>query len=274
MTQNIQYKNGDQMPAIGFGTFHVTTDNDAVDIVREALDAGYRLIDSAAMYGNEAEVGQAVKQSGLPREEVFVTTKLWKDDLGYDSAITAYEESVDRLGLDYADLYLIHWPTEDNGRNESWRALVDMQAEGRIPHIGVSNFSVAHLKELKTVSDVVPEVNQIELHPYIWEEQKEIVEYCQENGIIVQAYSPLLRGGALDDQAVGSIAGLHHKTPAQVLLRWVVQHSAVPLPKTSKRERMQQNIDIFDFELSDEHMQSLDSLTNGQRFAPDPRGIA
>lgn len=271
--QQLHYKNGDVMPAIGFGTSHVTTEEEAVEVVLEALSVGYRLIDSAAMYGNETEVGHAITQSAVPRDEIFVTTKLWKDDLGYDSAKAAYQTSLQKLGLEYADLYLIHWPTNDKRRNESWKALVEMQAGGQIPHIGVSNFTVEHLEELKTVSDVVPEVNQIELHPYIWDEQKDIVEYCQQNGIIVQAYSPLLRGGALDDQAVGSIAGLHHKTPAQVLLRWVVQHGAVPLPKTTKSERMKQNIDIFDFELTDEHMATLDSLTNGQRFAADPHNI-
>ncbi len=272
--ETVEYRNGDIVPAIGFGTSHAGDEDDVVRVVTDALQSGYRLIDSAKMYGNEAEVGKAVRESDIPREDIFVTTKLRKEDLGYESAFTAYESSIKELGLDYADLYLIHWPTNDSSRNDSWRAIVEMQADGRIPHIGVSNFTVDHLEELKTVSDVVPEVNQIELHPYIWEEQRAIVEYCQKNGIIVQAYSPLLRGGALDDQTVGSIAGLHHKTPAQVLLRWVVQHGAVPLPKTTKPERMKQNIDIYDFELTEEHMASLDGLTNGQRFAADPHNIA
>jgi|AntRauTorckE6833_2_1112554.scaffolds.fasta_scaffold00034_60 diketogulonate reductase-like aldo/keto reductase len=272
--ETLKYKNGDTVPAIGFGTSHAGDEDDVVRVVSDALQAGYRLIDSAKMYGNEADVGKAVRESSVPREEIFVTTKLWKADLGYESAFTAYDRSLKELGLDYADLYLIHWPTNDSSRNESWRALVEMQADGRIPHIGVSNFTVDHLEELKTVSEVIPEVNQIELHPYVWEGQRPIVEYCQKNGIMVQAYSPLLRGGALNDETVGSIAGLHHKTPAQILLRWVIQHGAMPLPKTTKQERMKQNIDVFDFELSDEHMQVLDSLTNGERFAPDPHEIA
>jgi len=266
------FKNGDTMPKIGFGTSHAGDNDDVERVVSDAIRTGYQLIDTAAMYGNEDGVGEGVRASGVPRKDLFITTKLDKSDLGYDSAFAAYDASLERLGMEYADLYLIHWPTNKK-RNDSWKALVEMQADGRIPHIGVSNFTVNHLEELKTVSEVVPEVNQIELHPYVWEEQKGIVEYCHEHGIIIQAYSPLFRGGALDDLTVGSIAGLHHIAPAQVLLCWVMQHGAVPLPKTTKIERMKQNLDVFDFELSDEHMQTLDSLTNGQRFGANPHDI-
>jgi methylglyoxal/glyoxal reductase len=267
------YKNGDAHPAIGFGTSRVSGAGEVVDSIERAINTGYRLIDSAKMYKNESEVGRAIRRSDVPRDQLFVTTKLWKDDMGYDSTFEAYEASLQRLGLDYADLYLIHWPTADSSRNESWRALVQLKESGRVPHIGVSNFTVKHLEELKTVSAVVPEVNQIEVHPYIWNEQKAIVEYCQQNGIIVQAYSPFLRGGALGDETVGQAATKHGKSPAQVLLRWLIQHDILPLPKTTDPQRMQENLDVFDFELDVADMRSLDSLTNGQRFTEDPHQI-
>ncbi len=263
---------GGTMPGIGLGTWKMD-DDIAERAVTSAVQVGYRMIDTAAVYGNEKAVGTGVRAATVPREELFITTKLWVEDIGYESAKQAYSDSLDRLGVERADLYLIHWPKSDK-RNDAWRALVELRQAGDVGHIGVSNYTVKHLEELQAYSDELPAVNQIELHPYVYEEQRAIVEYCQKRGIVVQAYSPLGSGGALlEDSLVGSLAGLYHKTPAQLLLRWAIQNGTVPLPKSADQQRQIENIDVFDFEISDEHMQALNGLSRGERVTPDPHDI-
>ncbi len=250
------------MPALGFGTWHLADGVEVIEAVAEALKVGYRLIDTAKYYGNERGVGEAVRKSSVPREEIFVTTKLWPSDFGYESALRAFDESLSKLGLEYVDLYLIHWPGNEKAKRQgSWKALLEIYKQGRVKSIGVSNYSVEHLKEVLAASDVVPAVNQIEFHPYIYEKQRLTLEFCETYGIVVEAYSPLSRGLGLDNITVNDIAQRIGKTPAQVVLRWAIQHGSVPIPKSSHLQRMRENIKVFDFELSTEDMKRLDDLS-------------
>jgi 2,5-diketo-D-gluconate reductase A len=265
----LRLNNGVEMPQLGFGVFLVPAD-EVVDPVRAALDAGYRLIDTAKLYGNEEGVGRAVRESGLPREDVFVTTKVWNSDHGYDATLRAFDDSQKRLGLDVVDLYLIHWPTPQRDLYvETWRALERLYADGRVRAIGVSNFNVPHLQRLLDETTVVPAVNQIELHPGF--PQDELREFHARHGIVTESWSPLGRGhGLLDNPAVTSIADAHGKTPAQVVLRWHVQLGCVVIPKSTQEERIRENIDVFDVELTDADMSALSALTEPGRVGPDP----
>ncbi|MBI2285747.1 aldo/keto reductase [Candidatus Saccharibacteria bacterium] len=248
------------MPGFGFGTWNLTG-NECVEVTGEALRVGYRLIDTAKIYGNEVEVGEAIRKSSVPREEIFVTTKLWPNDFGYEDALRAFDESLERLGLEYIDLYLIHWPRSDKQkRQDSWRALCEIYKQGRAKSIGVSNYAVEHLKEALT-SDAPPAVNQIEFHPYIYEEQRPILEFCKKHGIIVEAYSPLSQGHGLNSITVRDISERTGRTPAQVVLRWAIQHDTIPIPKSAHPERIKENIQVFDFELSADDMKMLDNLS-------------
>ncbi len=248
------------MPGFGFGTWNLTG-NECVEVTGEALRVGYRLIDTAKIYGNEVEVGEAIRKSSVPREEIFVTTKLWPNDFGYENALRAFDGSLERLGLEYIDLYLIHWPRSDKQkRQDSWRALCEIYKQGRAKSIGVSNYAVEHLKEALT-SDAPPAVNQIEFHPYIYEEQRPILEFCKKHGIIVEAYSPLSQGHGLNSITVRDISERTGRTPAQVVLRWAIQHDTIPIPKSAHPERIKENIQVFDFELSADDMKMLDNLS-------------
>ena len=250
------------LPEIGFGTWQMSG-AECVEAVAEALRAGYRLIDTAKIYGNEAEVGEAIRHSHIPREEILLTTKLWPSDFGYDSALRACDESLDRLGLEYIDLYLIHWPRNDkDARHESWRAMVELKKQKLARNIGVSNFQVSHLKDLLAESDVHPAVNQIEFHPYVYHEQCPVLEYCRQNNIVVEAYSPLSRGHGMDSITAMDISERTGRTPAQVLLRWAIQHGTVPIPKSAHSGRIKENFDVFDFELAADDMKALDDLSN------------
>ncbi len=268
MDDYLNLHDGGQLPAIGFGTWKLQGD-DASNAVSQALEAGYRLIDTAAIYGNEKPVGEAIVSSGIDRDDIFVTTKLWNDDQGYDSAIEALDLSLDKLGLDYVDLYLIHWP-DSSTHHEAWKAMIDIQKSGKAIHIGVSNFTVQHLKDLIAKSGVQPAVNQIEFHPGIYDEQKDILEFCQDQEIVVEAYSPLAQASLLEDETVEEIADKLDKTPAQVLLKWAMQHDTVPLPKSGTIERIYSNFDVFDFDLDSEDMESLNSISSGDRVTHDP----
>lgn len=258
----LKLNTGGTMPAFGFGTWNLAEGGEVVDAVMEALNVGYRLIDTAKIYGNEGGVGEAVRKSSVPREDIFVTTKLWPNDFGYESALRAFDESLNRLGLEYIDLYLMHWPGREKGRREeSWRALIDIYKRGQAKSIGVSNYMVEHLEDVLASSDVVPAVNQIEFHPYVYEKQRPILDFCKKHGIIVEAYSPLSRGLGLDNITVHDIAERSRRTPAQVVLRWAIQHDTVPIPKSATPERIRENIKVFDFELSADDMKSLDDLS-------------
>ena len=235
-----------------------------------ALAAGYRHVDTAHIYDNERDVGEAVRQSGLPREELFITTKLWNGDHGYDRTLRAFDRSAGQLGLDYLDLYLIHWPVEGL-RLESWRALESLQRNGRCRAVGVSNFTVSHLSELLARCEVVPAINQVELHPFLY--QRELIEFCRSKGVAVEAYSPLAKAQKLDDPALVRLAAKYKKTPAQILIRWSLQHGLVVIPKSIRKQRIEQNADVFDFAIAGADMQQLDSFNSGLRTAWDPTHV-
>lgn len=256
-----------KMPAFGFGTWNLDEGAEVIGAVSEALDVGYRLLDTAKVYRNEEGVGRAIRRSSVPRKEIFVTTKLWVGQLGYENALEEFEESLERLGLEYIDLYLIHWPGNDSRlREEAWRALVDIHKKGMSKSIGVSNYTAEHLKELLKSSDVVPAVNQIEFHPYLYEKQEPVLKFCKKHGIAVEAYSPLSGGHGLSSITVNDVAEQTGRTPAQVVLRWAIQHGTIPIPKSAHAERMKENIDVFDFKLSTDDMKRLDDLSRSTSF--------
>lgn len=258
-----------QIPQFGFGVFQIEPARTA-EAVRTALEAGYRHIDTAQGYGNEEGVGQAVRESGLPRDEVFITTKLINSRHGYDEAIAALDESLQKLGLDYVDLYLIHWPRPHADRYvETWRAFEKILSDGKARSIGVSNFQVPHLQRLAAETGTVPAVNQIELHP--WLIQRELREYHREHGIATEAWSPIGKGGdLLREERIVALAEKYGKTPAQVVLRWHIQHGNIVFPKSVTPSRIRENIDIFDFELSADDVAAIDGLDRGTRLGPDP----
>jgi diketogulonate reductase-like aldo/keto reductase len=257
------------IPAIGFGTWQIESQKQAEDSVVEAINVGYRLIDTAKIYGNEEGVGKGIKNSSVGREDLFITTKLWNSDQGYDSALKAFDESLKRLGLEYLDLYLIHWPATEK-RGESWKALQEIYKSGRSRAIGVSNYTVRHLEELLGSSEVVPAVNQIEFHPFIYEQQKEVLEFCKSKEIVVEAYSPLARARQMENSTLHGVAERHGKTPAQVMLRWAIQHGTVPIPKSTNAERIKENLKVFDFELAGEEIETINRLSSGNRVTWDP----
>jgi 2,5-diketo-D-gluconate reductase A len=271
MVPTVTLNNGVEMPRLGLGTSG-PGDEETRRRVREALSLGYRLIDTAARYGNEVGVGQGIADSAVPREDVFVGTKLRGSDQGYDSTRKALDASLNRLGLDYVDLYLIHWPLPRRDQYaESWRAMAEMLAEGKIRAIGVSNFLPEHLDRLAATSPVVPAVNQIELHP--WLHQREQRADDDRRGIVTQSWSPLAKAGdVLNEPVFASIGSRYGKTPAQVILRWHVQQGLVPIPKSGNAERLRQNLEVFDFELGDDDLAQIDSLDSGTRLGGlDPR---
>ena len=259
------------LPAIGLGVFQSLVGATTQNAVLAALEAGYRHIDTASIYRNEADVGEAVRRSGHNRADIFVTTKLWNDDHGYDAALRACDASLDRLGFEYVDLYLVHWPVP-NRRLDTWRAMERILADGRARAIGVSNYMPRHLNELLANADTPPAVNQFELSPYNYGSRREAVDLCRENSIVVEAYSPLTKARKLDDPPLVAIAAAHKKTPAQVLIRWALEHQFVVLPKSSNPERIDQNFDVFDFELTESEMAELDGLDEGLVTGWDPTG--
>jgi methylglyoxal/glyoxal reductase len=258
---HIRLNNGVEIPRFGLGVYQSPPGRITQRIVRYALKSGYRHIDTAYIYANEADVGKALSESGVPRQEVFITTKLWNtNQAGYDSALQACEESLQRLGLTYVDLYLIHWPVKGiSNSTEIWRAMVHLLREGKARAIGVSNYTIDDLKEILHDSDVMPAVNQVEFHPFLY--QKDLLSFCEKNGIQLEAYSPLTRGKRLKHPAILDIAKKYgNKTPAQVLIRWSLQHNLIVIPKSIHEERILENSQVFDFELRAEDMKLLDSL--------------
>jgi diketogulonate reductase-like aldo/keto reductase len=254
----VQLNDGLSIPQVGLGVWQAGGGTKRA--VQAALEAGYRHVDTAAVYGNEAQVGAAIAESGIPREQIFVTSKLWNNDHGYDKALQAYDASLKRLKLDYLDLYLIHWPVAGL-RLDSWRALEQLSADKRVRSIGVSNFLAVHLKELTKVAKVLPAVNQLELTPFL--QRSDTVALCRELGITLEAYSPLTRGQRLDHPVVVELSTSLGRTPAQVLLRWGIQRGFVILPKSVQPSRIAENAALFDFELDAAAMQRLDALEEG-----------
>lgn len=259
--------NGLQMPWLGFGVYKISDGAEVANAVKYALDVGYRSIDTAAVYGNESGVGQGIRESGIPREEIFLTTKVWNSDQREQRTLAAFEESLDRLGLDYVELYLIHWPVEGCYKT-TWQVMEQIYESGRAKSIGVSNFLVHHLEDLLSSSKIVPAVNQVEFHPYLV--QPELLTYCQSHQIQVEAWSPLMQGEVVNVEAVQKLAEKYGKTPAQIVLRWAFQHKVVTIPKSSRPTRIAENAQIFDFELSQDEINLLDTLDKGKRFGPDP----
>ena len=255
------------MPWIGLGVFLVEPGAEASAAVRTALETGYRHIDTASFYRNEESVGTGIRESGVKREDIFVTSKVWNDELGYDEALTAFERSLERIGTDYLDLYLIHWPIKGKFL-DTWKALEKLYRDGRVRAIGVSNFLTHHLEELRKHAEVPPMVNQVEFHPFLL--QKPLLDYCKDNAIQLEAWSPLTRGQRLDHEVISEIARKHGKSNAQVLIRWDLQHEVVTIPKSVHRERIEENADVFDFTLSHEDMAALDALDEESRIGPHP----
>lgn len=268
----VPLNDGRSIPQLGFGVYKVPVDETA-SIVATAIEAGYRSIDTATLYRNEQGVGRAVRESGVPREELYVTTKLWNDRHGYNEALRAFDESLARLGLDHVDLYLIHWPVPSLDRYvETWRALVRLREEGRATSIGVSNFTEIHLARLVEETGVTPAVNQVELHPLL--AQPGLRAFHAEHGIVTEAWAPLARGGALLEHTVlTEIAKRHGRTPAQVVLRWHVQLGTVAIPKTVTPERVRANLDVFDFELTDGDLAAIRTLDAESRTGQHPDAV-
>jgi methylglyoxal/glyoxal reductase len=274
LSSRVRLNQGTEMPVLGLGVFQSPPGSETRQAVAWALAEGYRLIDTAAMYGNEADVGAAVQESGIPREEIFVTTKLWHTDHGFEAAQRAGRRSLEALGIEYIDLYLIHWPRANppSQRLDSWRALERLKEDGVCRAIGVSNYAIRHLEELAGHSHVTPAVNQVEFHPFVYD--PELLTYCSAHGIQPEAYSPLTRDRRLDDATIADVARTHGRSPAQVLIRWGLQHGVVEIPKSVRQERIRENARVFDFTLTAEEMTRLDSLRDRRRITQwDPAEI-
>lgn len=259
---------GQRIPQLGLGVYKVSQDI-AVDLVKNAVDAGYRRIDTAALYGNEAEIGQGVRECGLAREELFITTKIWNDRQGYDEALVAIDESLNRLNIEYVDMLLIHWPCPtQNLFVETWAAFQEAQKGGKIRGIGVSNFQPAHLEKLIAAGGTIPALNQVEMHPGL--QQSDVRAFDAKHGIATEAWSPLARGKFADNEQLESIASAHNKSITQVIIRWHIQLGNLVIPKTSNADRLAENIHVFDFELNEEQMKTIASLDSGMRTGLNP----
>src|SRR5690606_25857314 len=270
LQDTIKLNNEVEMPAMGLGVFQVENDTTA-EIVKNAIELGYRSIDTAAIDGNEAGVGEGIKlalaSTGLNREDLFITSKVWNAGLNYEETVSAYEESLEKLGLDYLDLYLIHWPGK-NKFAESWSALEDLYIEGKIRAIGVCNFNISHLQNLMKNARVTPVINQVEFHPRL--QQQSLRAFCKEHNIQLEAWAPLMQGGLLEDPTIAKIAEKYGKSNSQVILRWDIQNGIITIPKSVRKERMAQNADIFDFSLTVEEMQIINAMNLDKRVGPDP----
>lgn len=261
--------NGVEMPWLGLGVFKVQEGEEVVNSVKAALELGYKSIDTAAIYKNEEGVGKAIAESNVPREELFITTKVWNSEQGYEKTLAAFDESLAKLGLDYLDLYLIHWPTPQQAKYiDTWKALEKLYKDGRVRAIGVSNFQIHHLEDLIANCEIKPMVNQVEYHPRL--AQVELLEFCKKNQIQLEAWSPLMQGGLIEDPTISEIAAKYNKSTAQVILRWDLQNGVVTIPKSIKPHRIAENADVFDFELSQEDMDKISSLNKDERVGPNP----
>ncbi|MEO4054608.1 aldo/keto reductase [Solibacillus sp. CAU 1738] len=259
--------NGVEMPLLGLGVYKMTDPDETIQAITKALQVGYRAVDTAALYYNEAEVGEAIRYSNVPREQIFVTTKVWNSDQGYDNTLRAFETSLKKLGMDYVDLYLTHWPVADKF-TDTYRAIERLYEEKLIRVPGVSNHHQHHLEELMKTANIAPIVNQIEIHPYL--SQESLRAFCAEHNIAVTAWSPLGRGSVLEDKDIQLIGEKYGKTAAQIVLRWHLQHNIIAIPKSVTPHRIEENTQIYDFELAVEDMQALDALNQNKRFGQNP----
>ncbi|MGY6208866.1 aldo/keto reductase [Cytobacillus firmus] len=262
--------NGVNMPRVGLGVFKVEKEEELITAVKAAIEIGYRSIDTAAIYGNEEWVGEAIRQSGCNREELFITSKVWNSEQGYEAALKAFNTSLEKMGLEYLDLYLIHWPVEGK-YTETWRALEDLYKEGKIKAIGVSNFQISHLENLLKTAEIKPMINQIELHPKLT--QTELRAFAAKHDMHIEAWAPLMQGGLFENEILKKLAERYGKSIAQIVLRWHLQNGIIVIPKSTKPHRIEENADLFDFELSQQDMELIDSLNEDLRVGPDPDNI-
>lgn len=263
----VTLNNGVEMPYLGLGVFQIQDGTEVINSVSHALKHGYRHIDTASLYGNEKGVGEAVKKCGIQREEIFITTKVWNSDQGYDKTLKAFDLSLEKLSLDYLDLYLVHWPV--NGKyKETWKALEEIYNQGKVRAIGISNFLKHHIDDLLQSANIVPAVNQMEFHPYLI--QQHLFDYCLDVGIRYEAWSPLMQGNFLNDTTLQSLSKKYSKNAAQIILRWDLQKGVITIPKSIRKDRIISNADIFDFEILDSDMRLIDSLDKNFRFGADP----
>jgi len=267
LQDTVTLNNGVKMPWVGLGVFKVEDGQVVVDAVKAAIKHGYRSIDTAAFYQNEAGVGQGIRESGVAREELFITTKVWNSDQGYESTLKAFESSLSKLGLEYVDLYLIHWPVKGKYK-ETWKALEKLYKEGKVRAIGVSNFNIHHLEDLLSDCEIKPAVNQVEYHPHLTQEA--LREFCQQQEIQLEAWSPLKKGILLSDPVIVELAEKYKKTPAQIILRWDLQNGVITIPKSIKEHRIIENADLFDFQLAEEDMKKISALNINSRSGADP----
>lgn len=266
ITSRATLSNGVEMPWLGLGVFKAEG-NELEKAINIALEEGYRSIDTASMYGNEKDVGRIIKQCDVPREELFITTKVWNDDQGFENTLSAFEQSRKNLDLDYIDLYLIHWPVKGKYK-ETWKALEKLYKEKKVRAIGVCNFHIHHLEDLIADCEIVPMVNQVECHPLLT--QKSLLSYCKQNNIQLEAWSPLMKGDVVNEPTLNELANKYNKTPAQIVLRWDLQNDVVVIPKSVNENRIKENSNIFDFEISEEDMKKIDALNINKRYGPDP----
>lgn len=270
ITTKVTLNNGVKIPVLGLGTYKMHPGEETYNACIWAIEIGYRHIDTATMYKNEEDVGRAIRDSGIERQEIFVTTKIWNDDQGYDNTLRAVEQSLKLLNTDYIDLELIHWPVPKL-RKETWKALEKMYDEGICSAIGVSNYTISHLQELFNYANIQPVVNQVEFSPFIY--QKELLEFCEENNIKIQAYSPLARGRKFDHPLLLELSNKYKKTPAQIMIRWALQVGTIVIPKSSNKNRIKENADVFDFEIDKEDFHKLCSLNEGFRVSWNPENV-
>lgn len=268
MNKYVELSNGIKMPAIGFGTYNTGDFSETLESVKIALANGYKQIDTASFYNNEEAVGQGIKESGIPREEIFIVTKVWNDEQGYKNTLKAFENSTKKLGTDYLDLYLIHWPTTLN--NETWKALEYLYSQGKVKAIGVCNFKESHLEDLMKMATIMPMVNQIEIHPI--RSQKDMISYCENKNIKLIAWGPLSRGKIFNDSLMLELSSKYKKDIGQIILRWHIQNNVIPIPKSSNEERIKSNFNIFDFDISKEDMIKIDKLNSNSLISNVPQG--
>ena len=269
----IEFYNGNQMPMLGLGTFRVENDDSCKEAVKHAIESGYRSIDTAKVYGNEEQVGQGIKEglesTGLNREDIFVTSKLFFEDFGRENVAQAYETSIQKLGLDYLDLYLVHWPgTNEAVMIDTWKGMEDLYKDNRVKNIGVSNFNPDHFEALLAQVSIKPVINQVEFHPYFTQEK--LRKYLEAQNIYMESWSPFMNAQILNDETLNEIGKEVNKSAAQVIIKWNMQHNVVVIPKSVTSSRIEENIDVFDFELSADQMKRIDDLNKDQRIGPDP----
>ncbi|MCM3609946.1 aldo/keto reductase [Planococcus sp. MERTA32b] len=267
LQDTVELNNGVKMPVMGLGVFKVEDGTTVVESVKAAIKNGYRSIDTASIYGNEIGVGQGIKESGVPREELFITSKVWNSDHGFESTLAAYETTLEKMGLEYLDLYLIHWPGQDK-YVETWKALEKLYKDGKVRAIGVSNFHIHHLENILEAGEFKPVINQVEYHPHL--SQVELREFCEKENIQLEAWSPLKKGELLKDAEIQRLAEKHKKTPAQIILRWDIQNNVITIPKSIKEHRIIENADIFDFSLDAEDIEAINALNINDRSGSDP----